>query len=208
MLRDLGAAELLSVAPRPRNAAVTRAAILHAARQRFARHTYDDVGLRDIAGDAGVDASLIKRYFGSKERLFADVLRSCEMRGDLFDGQRDTFGHRIADQIVFEPKQGDKLMGLHIMLRSIGSAKASEIVQNSAQADFFGPFAAWLGGSDAAARVKLISGLMMGLAVGHELGNGFGLTQAELLVLRDYIAEMIQGLVDHPARHIAVEDQA
>ena len=57
---------------RPRNASATRDAMLAAARERFARHSYDDVGLRDVARDAGVDAALISRYFGSKEDLFRD----------------------------------------------------------------------------------------------------------------------------------------
>ena len=55
--------------PRPRNAAATRTAILEAARERFAAESYDDVGMRDIARDVGVDAALISRYFGSKDDL-------------------------------------------------------------------------------------------------------------------------------------------
>lgn len=46
---------------RPKNAAVTREAILEAARQRFLLESYDNVGLRDIAGDAGVDVALVGR---------------------------------------------------------------------------------------------------------------------------------------------------
>ena len=38
-----------NVAPRPRNAEATRAAILQAATHRFSRESYDDVGMRDIA---------------------------------------------------------------------------------------------------------------------------------------------------------------
>ena len=49
---------------RARNAAATRAAILQAARRRFAREGYDQTGLREVAADAGVDAALISRYFG------------------------------------------------------------------------------------------------------------------------------------------------
>ena len=71
------------VAPRPRNAEATRAAILEAARERFARDSYDDVGMRDIARDVGVDAALVSRYFGSKEDLFTAVLDSCENGADL-----------------------------------------------------------------------------------------------------------------------------
>ncbi|MEZ5223710.1 MAG: TetR family transcriptional regulator [Ilumatobacteraceae bacterium] len=55
----------------PRNAVATRERILDAARVRFTGAHFDAVTIRDIAGDAGVDAALIKRYFGSKQQLFA-----------------------------------------------------------------------------------------------------------------------------------------
>ena len=52
---------------RTRNAAATRDSILTAARGRFLADSYEAVGLRDIAGDAGVDVALVGRYFGGKE---------------------------------------------------------------------------------------------------------------------------------------------
>ena len=143
------------VQPRPRNAEATRAAILNAARERFAREGYDDVGMRDIAGDVGVDAALVSRYFGSKEELFESVLDSCENGGDLMSGDRADFGRRVAREVIFQAKSETKLKGLLILLRSISSTRAMEIVQRSANARFYGPFAAWVGGSDAAINARL-----------------------------------------------------
>ena len=60
--------------PRPRNAAATREAILDSAIRNFARAGYDGVGVREIAGDAGVTAMLVNRYFGSKEQLFIEAV--------------------------------------------------------------------------------------------------------------------------------------
>ena len=59
---------------RPRNAAATRQAILQSARQAFARAGYSGAGVREIAHGAGVTAMLVNRYFGSKERLFAEAV--------------------------------------------------------------------------------------------------------------------------------------
>ena len=187
------------VQTRPRNAVATRDSILIAARDRFSRHSYDDVGVREIARDVGVDASLISRYFGSKEDLFAAALQSCHAGEDLFEGPRETFGRRIADQVVFHPKRDEKLKGMQIMLLSLGSAKASEIVQASAAAAFFEPFAAWLGGTDAAVRVRLIAGQIMGLSISRELSGGFGLDEAACQQLRGRLAANIQALVDETA---------
>jgi AcrR family transcriptional regulator len=56
---------------RPRNASQTRADILSAARRRFGAEGYERTTLRAVAGDVGVDAALVIRYFGSKQNLFA-----------------------------------------------------------------------------------------------------------------------------------------
>jgi hypothetical protein len=48
-----------------------RRAILAAARARFAAEGYERTTVRAIAADADIDASMVMRYFGSKEDLFA-----------------------------------------------------------------------------------------------------------------------------------------
>lgn len=60
-------------APR-RRSDVTRTAILEAARQRFAADGYERATVRAIAQDAGIDPSMVMRYYGSKEGLFAAVI--------------------------------------------------------------------------------------------------------------------------------------
>jgi AcrR family transcriptional regulator len=48
--------------------------LLRAARRRFTVLGYDRTMTRDVAADAGVNASLINRYFGSKDGLFTAVI--------------------------------------------------------------------------------------------------------------------------------------
>src|ERR1700712_5539888 len=62
-------------AHRPRDAEATRSALLHAAMRRFTVLGYERTTTRDIARDAQVNVSLINRYFGSKDGLFAAVMR-------------------------------------------------------------------------------------------------------------------------------------
>src|SRR3954464_9143289 len=61
----------MSIDVRPRRSDATRAAILAAARGRFATDGYERATIRAIAADAGIDPSMGMRYFGSKEGLFA-----------------------------------------------------------------------------------------------------------------------------------------
>ena len=56
---------------RPRRSDATRAAILRAARERFAADGYERATIRAIAADAAIDPSMVMRYYGNKERLFA-----------------------------------------------------------------------------------------------------------------------------------------
>ncbi|MFG3299781.1 TetR family transcriptional regulator [Micromonospora chersina] len=58
-------------APRARRSDATRAAILRAARERFAADGYERATIRAIAADARIDPSMVMRYYGSKEGLFA-----------------------------------------------------------------------------------------------------------------------------------------
>jgi AcrR family transcriptional regulator len=55
---------------RPGDAAVTKAAILDAARAVFGERGYERSTIRAIAARAGVDPALVHHYFGRKHQLF------------------------------------------------------------------------------------------------------------------------------------------
>lgn len=52
----------------------TRAAILAAARERFAAAGFGATTIRSVAAEAGVDPALVHHYFGSKDDLFVAAL--------------------------------------------------------------------------------------------------------------------------------------
>ena len=60
--------------PHTRDRAVTRAAILGAAEQEFARHGLESARIEDIAERSGVTKGMIYHYFGSKEKLYEAAL--------------------------------------------------------------------------------------------------------------------------------------
>lgn len=181
---------------RPRNAAATRQAILQSASLRFCADGYDQVGMRDIARDVGVDPALISRYFGSKEDLFSAVLETCGDTPELLDGDRSTFGQRIAQDLVYGVKREEKLRLLLIMLRSIGSPKAAEMVNRASNTSFFEPFSAWVGGEDAKIRARLAVGLIMGLAISRDITGGFNLSPEDCRKLSERLAVTLQSLID------------
>ena len=54
----------------------TKVEIIAAARQLFAEHDLLAVSVRDVAKAAGVTHGLVHHYFGTKEQLIAEVLKS------------------------------------------------------------------------------------------------------------------------------------
>lgn len=137
--------------------------MLAAARQRFLAESYENVGLREIAGDVGVDATLVNRYFGSKEELFKEVLR--EGKAQKFDGGvaeqlPEHLAAMIADQDDHEdPYLIDRLL---IVLRSASSPQASELVARTVREDMLEPLARLLPGEEAEMRATMAMAVMVG----------------------------------------------
>ncbi|BBY30313.1 TetR/AcrR family transcriptional regulator [Mycolicibacterium sediminis] len=117
---------------RPRNAAVTREAILASAIWNFARAGYDGVGVREIAGDAGVTAMLVNRYFGSKEQLFAEAVEA-SFASPVFVAETPNDLSRDAATAVVARSGPDaeELEPFLIMLRSASNPHAAEIVRDA-----------------------------------------------------------------------------
>ncbi|HMO42099.1 MAG TPA: TetR family transcriptional regulator [Phenylobacterium sp.] len=185
------------IAPsRARNAAATRAAILEAARKRFAREGYDQTGLRDVAADAGVDAALISRYFGGKDELFAEVLACAPSISEFLDEDRAGFGERMARMLAVDPMDEDKLDTFMIMLSSASSPKASEAIRRHSQKAFFTPLEDWLGGDDAPVRARILSCVMMGATMNRMIHHDYLLDEAGRAALCQELARTIDWYVN------------
>ncbi len=74
---------------RPRDAAASKEALLQAAQILFGKQGFDGTTIREIGEQAGVDASLIARYFGSKADLYIAALASENAAGipSKYDGR-------------------------------------------------------------------------------------------------------------------------
>jgi AcrR family transcriptional regulator len=150
-----------------RNAGDTRARILAAARVRFSMDAYENVGTRDIAADAGVDAALVNRYFGGKEKLFDEAIVDAFAIKEHFDGlDMSLFGEIITTLVMdgSEERREEKFDALGILLRASGSPATQERVSARFHAEFVLPLARLLRGRDAELRAALIASYLIGLA--------------------------------------------
>ncbi len=181
---------------RRRDATATRAALLKAATAHFAAEAYDSVSLRAVAAEAGVDASLISRYFGGKEDLFTAVLDACPSPDALFEGEPARFGERVSRMLVDEPLESDKMDVVLVMLRSASHPQAGEAIRKFSEEHFYGPFAAWLGGANGGERARLAAGIIKGVVIDRRIAGDFGLTPAERERFRIRLAHILQAAVD------------
>lgn len=164
-----------------RDAASTRAAILAAARQRFLRESYDNVGLRDIAGDVGVDVALISRYFGSKEGLFNAVLTPDD-KLPLPDGMTvETFPNYLCELVLMDEgmDRSHRMEMFIIMLRSASSPKAGEIIHRHVNGNVLMPIIGVLNGESATWRASMVLAMLMGICVLRTVMEADGLCQME-----------------------------
>lgn len=113
-----------------KDAAVTRRALVRAARRRFATEGYRAATVRHIAADAGVNVSLISRYFGSKEGLFEACMSRTMNELDPRESSRPAGIEAIIAQVVahvVDSPNADDPLQLLLLLRSSGDEKADGI---------------------------------------------------------------------------------
>lgn len=182
-------------APRRRSAQATSAAILAAAKAQFARLGYDSATLREIAAAAGVDVALIKRYFGGKEGLFVEALRSAVHTDRLRGWDRTTFAREVATMMAGDVHASeDRAESFQFLLRAATSPTTAPLLNVAVQERFLEPIRAWLGGDDAQARARVLAAAFIGCLV-ERLIRGEALAGREREVFTQRAAAMFELLI-------------
>jgi AcrR family transcriptional regulator len=143
-----------------------RRAILAAARARFAAEGYESATVRAIAADAGIDASMVMRYFGSKEGLFAAAADIDLRLPSLKDVRRDRLGEVLARHFV-SIWEGGSSEALIFLLRTAPTNRAASERMREIFAQQVRPGIGSLlgGGPDGARRAGLAVSQLLGLAL-------------------------------------------
>ncbi|MER6059649.1 TetR family transcriptional regulator [Streptomyces sp. NPDC001792] len=92
-----------------RRSDATRTAILDAARERFAADGYERATIRAIARDARIDPSMVMRYYGSKEGLFAAAVALDLRLPDLTGVPRDGVGRALVSHFLGVWEENEEL---------------------------------------------------------------------------------------------------
>lgn len=121
---------MTDMAERPRRSDATKAAILTAARERFASDGYERATIRAIAADAAIDPAMVMRYFGNKEKLFVAAAELDLRLPDVSALSRRTVGRVLVGHFV------DRWEGDETLTALLRSAATNEAAADRARAIF------------------------------------------------------------------------
>lgn len=149
--------------PRARRSDTTRAAILDAARRHFAAHGYERTTIRAVARDAGIDASMVMRYYGNKESLFAAASEFHLELPDIGGVPREDLGALLVGHFVRRWDRDDTLVAL--LRASVTHAAVADRLRQVFLGQLLPVVAAVRSGRPAAERAAFTASQMLGLAL-------------------------------------------
>lgn len=150
-----------------RNPTATRQALLRAARLEFHRVGYDGASTRKIALDAGCNAALINRYFGSKLGLFEAVMEACIDLSSLKGLSSDQLVEALIDIALSKVDHQKDFDPLVVAIKSSGSTEAFDVVREKLGNPMVEELAAIIGGETAPQKAGMLLSIVSGLFVGR-----------------------------------------
>ena len=194
MAKTEGAAQPITMTaptPKPRKSALTRNAILQAARACFTHDSYDQVTLAAIACRAGANVALINRYFGSKEELFREAIVSAYHYPEPLKGlpPRAALQKLVDISCDRVPEGAVDIVLAH--LRSIAVEPAGAMLRRGGEERFIAPLAEILPGDQATLRAELINALLFGIRTQRDIVGATELNRLSGEALAQWITPLV-----------------
>jgi AcrR family transcriptional regulator len=150
---------------RPGDPAVTRRAIVEAARKVFAEHGYERATIRAIAAAAGVDPALVHHHFGAKQELFVaahDLPISPATIEAVLAGDEGTLGERLVR--AYLTAAISERTPLEALVRSaVSNPTARDMLREFFENEILHRFADRVARPDARMRMALAGSQLIGL---------------------------------------------
>jgi AcrR family transcriptional regulator len=144
----------------------TKAAILTAARARFAAHGYERTTIRGVAADAGIDPSMVMRYYGNKVQLFDSALAIDLRVPDLSNVSADDLPRTLVRHFLTRWEGDPSDDALLVLMRSAVTNEHAAARMHHVFATQVAPALAAAVGPEVAARsAGLVSAQLLGLAL-------------------------------------------
>jgi len=144
----------------------TRETIINAARELFAINGFERTTVRDIGARAGIDPSMIIRYFGSKDALFTQVAEPDLHLSDLGEVESERIGEAMVRHFIKQWDGDQAGRGMQVLLRSAASNEdAAERLRTIFREQVFPQIARVGAAETAVVRAGLVASQLLGLAM-------------------------------------------
>ena len=147
----------------------TRAAILAAARERFAALGFARTSVRAIAAEAGVDPALVHHYFGTKDELFLAALElpvdPRKVLAPAIEGGPDGAAERMLRAFLSVWDDPEMRVRLVAVFRGILDAEGERLLREGFLPVVLGPVGEALGIDRPELRMPLVASQVVGLIV-------------------------------------------
>jgi AcrR family transcriptional regulator len=152
----------------------TRDAIRAAARQQFAEQGYDRTSMRSVALQAGVDPTLVSHFFGSKQKLFAEVMQlpfdPAAIIPRILAGDPEGIGARLATFVLTVLQTPEGYARLTGLIRAAASEDAAAaVVRERVSREILAPLAAGLGSDRPELRGSLAASQVVGMVMARHV---------------------------------------
>jgi AcrR family transcriptional regulator len=148
----------------------SREAILDAARLLFRERGYVGTSMRAVATEAGVDASLIVHFFGTKAGLLSAAVQwpfdPDEQMARIVARGRHHAGEELARLVVRTwDREGDRNAIMTLLRAATVEPAAAELMREFVQRQLFPPLMRALKSPDAELRANLVASQLLGLGI-------------------------------------------
>src|SRR6476660_8438012 len=163
----------------------TKAAILRATREHLAAQGYDRTTIRAVAADAGIDPSMVMRYFGNKAQLF-DAALGIDLRlPDLTGVPPDQLPRMLVRHYLDRWESDPADDALLVLLRSA-------VTNEHAAAQMREIFAAQVAPALTAGLGRSVTARQAGLVAAQRLGLGLTRYLLRLPAITDLSREQVE----------------
>jgi AcrR family transcriptional regulator len=180
----------------------TRKLLIDSAQQEILERGYHGTSLRGVARRAGVDPSLVRHYFGSKEEL---LLQAVQVRVDpvqfareILRGSPSGVGRRIVRLMLGFWEDPASPKSLVRMVSTLGSPQIAELAKDTFVMPFFGTIAAAVSPDQPELRAALTASQMMALGLSRYVLHEPTLSKAEQRDLVRIVGRSLQRCLTGP----------
>ncbi|ROS75192.1 TetR family transcriptional regulator [Curtobacterium sp. PhB130] len=179
----------------------TRQTVLDAARARFAADGYAGASIRKIAADAGVDAAVVMRLFGSKDDLFAAAMvmpaEAATALSGALEGPADGVGERLTRaflELWTAPASSGPLLATFrsAVTNEQAAAHLRAFIRGRVLEAYVPHFPDV---PDAALRATLVSSMLIGVVVGRQVVGIDAMVDADFESIVGMIAPLMQAVL-------------